>query len=63
MMMLYCIALCDCTALHCRLELHEKYMGFTLEGLKYFMRCNKQPIAGTKVRVGRGGSQSSPVRE
>jgi hypothetical protein len=33
-----------------RLELYEKYKGFTLEGLKDFMRWNKQPIAGTKVR-------------
>jgi hypothetical protein len=32
-----------------RLELYEKYKSFTLEGLKDFMRWNKQPIAGTKV--------------
>lgn len=38
-------------ALWCdRLALYEKYRSFTLEGLKDFMRWNKQPIAGTKVR-------------
>lgn len=30
------------------LELYDKYKVFTLEGLKDFMRWNKQPIAGTK---------------
>lgn len=33
------------------LELHEKYKSFTLEGLKDFMRWNKQPIAGTKPEL------------
>ena len=35
----------------CRLELYEKYKSFTLEGLKDFMRWNKQIIAGTKVSI------------
>mmetsp|Transcript_15082 Transcript_15082/g.24994 ORF Transcript_15082/g.24994 Transcript_15082/m.24994 type:complete len:411 (+) Transcript_15082:65-1297(+) len=33
------------------LALYEKYRSFTLEGLKDFMRWNKQPIAGTKPEL------------